>query len=121
MAGTKSVSDHQEDSRSERSLALFVSLKKAGARYAWDKRPGHYFIEWWEGRHRRREVAGQTPSEAMEARRRKRNELVGELVLGNPKAEIADSGGSSPSRCSPMPSRCSCSTCGCTRRTSLVR
>ena len=29
-----------------------------------------------------REVAGQTPSEAMEAQRRKRNELVGERVLG---------------------------------------
>ncbi len=65
----------------------FVSLKRAGARYAWDRRPGHYFIEWWEGCHRRREVAGQTPSEAMEARRRKRNELVGEIVLGTGKGE----------------------------------
>ena len=65
----------------------FISLKKAGTRYAWDKRPGHYFIEWWQGRDRRREVAGQTPSEAMEARRRKRNELVGELVLGSAKPE----------------------------------
>jgi len=60
----------------------FVSLKKAGARYAWDDRPGHYFVEWWEGRKRRREQAGQTPSEAMEAQRRKRNEVVGERFLG---------------------------------------
>jgi integrase len=60
----------------------FVSLKRAGTRYAWDNRPGTYFVEWWEGRKRRREAAGRTPSEAMEAQRRKRNELVGELVLG---------------------------------------
>jgi integrase len=61
----------------------FVSLRHAGTRYAWDKRPGHYFVEWWEGSRRRRQVAGQTPSEAMEAQRRKRNELVGELMLGS--------------------------------------
>ncbi len=60
----------------------FVSLKKAGPRYSWDNRPGTYFIEWWEGPKRRREVAGQTPSEAMEAQRRKRNELMGERILG---------------------------------------
>ena len=59
----------------------FVSLKKAGTRYAWDERPGYYFVEWWEGPKRRRELAGQTPSEALEAQRRKRNELVGEVVL----------------------------------------
>jgi integrase len=65
----------------------FVSLRRAGTRYAWDKRPGHYFVEWWEGRSRRRQTAGQTPSEAMEAQRRKRNELVGERVLGT-KGEL---------------------------------
>ena len=27
----------------------FVSLRRAGTRYVWDKRPGHYFVEWWEG------------------------------------------------------------------------
>lgn len=26
----------------------FVSLKRAGARYGWDTRPGVYFVEWWE-------------------------------------------------------------------------
>jgi integrase/recombinase XerD len=64
----------------------FVSLKKAGKRYDWDHRSGYYFVEWWEGRKRRRERAGDTPSEALEAQRRKRNELVGELMLGG-KAE----------------------------------
>jgi len=39
-------------------------------RYVWDKRDGHYFIEWWEGKRRRRELAGQTPSQATEAQRR---------------------------------------------------
>ena len=50
----------------------FVSLKRIGSRYVWDKRPGHYFLEWWEGPKRRRERAGETPSEVMEAQRRKR-------------------------------------------------
>lgn len=60
----------------------FISLDRAGSRYRWDKRPGYYFVEWWEGRKRRRERAGDTPSEALEAQRRKRNELIGELVSG---------------------------------------
>lgn len=55
-------------------------------RYVWDKRPGYFFVEWWEGRKRRREVAGRTPSEAAEAQRRKRNELIGELVAGGAEA-----------------------------------
>jgi len=71
----------------------FVSLKKAGARYAWDDRPGNYFLEWWDGPKRRRELAGQTPSDALEAQRRKRNELAGEQLLGGkaeptPRAEV---------------------------------
>jgi hypothetical protein len=66
----------------------FVSLKKAGTRYAWDDRQGSYFVEWWEGKKRRRQQAGETPSEAMEAQRRKRNELVGERLLGG-KSEPA--------------------------------
>ncbi len=60
----------------------FIALKRAGNRYAWDDRPGCYFVEWWEGVKRRRQVAGQTPSEAAEAQRRKRNELVGEAIFG---------------------------------------
>ncbi len=68
----------------------FVSLDRIGTRYVWDKRPGHYFLEWWEGKKRRRESAGHTPSQALEAQRRKQNELIGELVAGGatpPKQE----------------------------------
>ena len=60
----------------------FISLQRNDSRYVWDKRPGYFFVEWWEGKKRRRQVAGQTPSEAMEAQRRKRNELVGEQITG---------------------------------------
>src|SRR4029453_14209582 len=35
----------------------------------WDQRPGYYFIEWWEGKSRRREMTGLTPSEATESQR----------------------------------------------------
>jgi integrase/recombinase XerD len=60
----------------------FISLDRIGNRYVWDKRPGYYFLEWWEGKKRRRERAGQTPNEALEAQRRKQHELVGELIAG---------------------------------------
>jgi integrase len=73
--------------RDEDGQWRFISLRHAGARYVWDKRPGHYFVEWWEGKQRRRESAGITPSEAMEAQRRKRNELIGAFVLGTGKGE----------------------------------
>src|SRR5206468_4033080 len=53
--------------------------------YVWDKRPGYFFIESWERRKRRRQMAGQTPSDALEAQRRKANELVGELIAGGHK------------------------------------
>ncbi len=69
--------------RDEDGQWRFVSLRHAGARYVWDKRPGHYFVEWWEGKQRKRESAGITPSEAMEAQRRKRNEIIGAFVLGS--------------------------------------
>lgn len=68
----------------------FISLRKNGNRHAWDNRPGYFFVEWWEGKKLRRQVAGQTPSEAIEAQRRKRNELVGGLITGGknlPKQE----------------------------------
>ena len=71
----------------------FISLKKNGERYVWDKRPGYFFLEWWEGKKRKRQVAGQRPTEAIEAQRRKRNELVGELITQGrdlPKAEQQD-------------------------------
>ena len=60
----------------------FISLVRAGRRYVWDSRPGYYFVEWWEGRKRRRERAGDTPSQVLDVQRRKGNELIGELVSG---------------------------------------
>lgn len=61
-------------------LWRFISLDRIGDRYVWDKRPGYYFLEWWDGKNRRRERAGVTPSEAAEAQRRKQHELIGELL-----------------------------------------
>jgi hypothetical protein len=60
----------------------FISLDRIGRRYVWDKQRGYCFIEWWEGRKRRRERAGDTPSQALEAQRRKTNELIGEMAVG---------------------------------------
>ena len=55
----------------------FVSLQRAGRRYVWDPRPGTYYLEWWDGGQRRREVAGDTPSQAIAAQRRKQIQLAG--------------------------------------------
>ena len=74
----------------------FVSLKKSGSRYVWDRREGRYFVEWWDGPKRRREVAGTTPSEALEAQRRKRNELIGEAVSGGKRIEAAHEDSATP-------------------------
>jgi hypothetical protein len=65
--------------REAKGLWRFISLHKIQGRYVWDKRPGYFFVEWWEGKKRKRQLAGHTPSEAAEAQRRKRNELLGEL------------------------------------------
>lgn len=43
-------------------------------RIKWPSR-GRFLIEWRESGRRRREAAGETPSEALEAQRRKRLEL----------------------------------------------
>jgi integrase len=66
--------------RISRGLWKFISLDRIGNRYVWDRRPGYFFLEWWEGNKRRRERAGITPSEAVEAQRRKQHELIGELL-----------------------------------------
>lgn len=68
--------------RTAKGVWKFISLPRVNGRYVWDKREGHYFIEWWEGRRRCRELAGQTPAQATEAQRRKRNELIGEMAMG---------------------------------------
>lgn len=61
----------------------FVSLARKGSTWVWDPRPGTYFLEWWEGPQRRREAAGKTPTEALNALRRKQWELAGQAVLGH--------------------------------------
>ena len=71
----------------------FISLDRIRGRYVWDSRTGYYFLEWWEGRRRRRELAGQTSSQAFEAQRRKRNELIGELVAGGKQLKPAEESG----------------------------
>ncbi len=66
----------------------FISLEKVGQRYVWDKRPGTYFLEWWEGPKRKRQSVGVTPSEALEARRRKGHELIGQQVSAAADAPV---------------------------------
>ena len=58
----------------------FVPLARHRTRYVWEPRPGAYYLDWWEGR-RRKEYAGETPSAALTARRRKQHELAGALLL----------------------------------------
>jgi len=44
--------------RTEEGVWKFVSLDKVKNKYVWDAREGHYFLEWWEGKKRCRELAG---------------------------------------------------------------
>jgi integrase len=61
----------------------FVSLPRRGSTWIWDPRPGTYYLEWWEGPQRRRESAGSTPAEALNALKRKQWELAGQAVMGD--------------------------------------
>jgi hypothetical protein len=70
----------------------FISLDKIDNRYVWDKREGYYFLEWWDGKKRCRELAGRTPSEALDAQRRKKNEIIGALVAGGRELRIQEEG-----------------------------
>lgn len=70
----------------------FITLDRIEGCYVWDKREGHYYLEWWDGKKRRRELAGQTPSQALEAQRRKRNELISELVAGGKQLKFTEDG-----------------------------
>jgi len=70
----------------------FVSVPRKGKTFLWDDRPGVYMLEWWEGPRRRRERAGASPAEALEALRRKRLELAGALVAEQlPQGKTAES------------------------------
>ena len=76
--------------REQSGVWRFVYLQRNGNRYVWDKRPGTYFLEWWQDGGKRRQSAGQTVSEAIEAQRRKRNELIGELVSGGKEVVVEE-------------------------------
>ena len=58
--------------------ALRSIPKKASSHYNWNALPdGTYFIEWRENGQRKREPAGVTASQALEAQRKRRHELEG--------------------------------------------
>lgn len=71
--------------------------KKASGHYDWTALPeGTYFIEWRESGQRKREPAGITASQAIEAQRKRRHELEGRRWGGTPVlaeggADVADS------------------------------
>jgi hypothetical protein len=79
VKATKSVRIVQKI-KGEDGVWRFVTIRKSGVRYVWGDRPGTFFLEWWEGTKRRRESIGTSPSEALEARRKKTRELVGRMV-----------------------------------------
>jgi hypothetical protein len=72
--------------------------------YLWNKlQSQHLYLTWREHNGRRYQKAGSTPSEALEAKRRKEYELAGKVVLENgwktpnpaepePKWQIPNSG-----------------------------
>jgi integrase len=71
-----------------------VALERAASgRIKWPSGPGRYLIEWRQNGKRLRQAAGVTPSEALEAQRRKRLELEaarsGLRLAGLPEDEKA--------------------------------
>lgn len=55
--------------------------KTPQGKFVWDRsQPGVYYLEWYEDGKRRRATAGVTPSEVLEARRRKILELKGRAI-----------------------------------------
>ena len=68
---------------------LLAIPRNAKGNYDWNALPdGLYLIEWRAGGKRRRESAGVTAAQALEAQRRKRHELEGRK-LGVPGFELA--------------------------------
>jgi hypothetical protein len=67
---------------------LLSILRNAKGNYDWNAlSEGLYLIEWRAGGKRRRESAGVTAAQALEAQRRKRHELEGRK-LGVPGFEL---------------------------------
>src|SRR5207249_8003466 len=86
------VANHEEGPRRRRHLEVHL-LGSDRQSLRLDKRLGHYFLEWWDGNKRCRENAGETPSQALEAQRRKTNELIGEMLTGATRLKPAEEGG----------------------------
>jgi len=75
---------------------LYSIPRNAKGNYDWNALPeGLYLIEWRAGGKRRRESAGVTAAQALEAQRRKRHELEGRK-LGVPGFETAGETGKKP-------------------------
>ena len=86
------VANHEEGPRRRRHLEVHL-LGSDRQSLRLDKRLGHYFLEWWDGKKPCRENAGETPSQALEAQRRKTNELIGEMLTGATRLKPAEEGG----------------------------
>ena len=68
---------------------MFSIPRNAKGNYDWNAiADGRYYVEWYVGGKRRREGAGVTAAQALEAQRRKRHELEGRQ-LGLPGFETA--------------------------------
>src|SRR5260370_16690571 len=68
---------------------MFSIPRNAKGNYDWNAiADGRYYVEWYVGGTRRREGAGVTAAQALEAQRRKRHELEGR-TLGVPGFEKA--------------------------------
>src|SRR6267142_3875196 len=74
-ADSKAYSRDQEDSGG-RCLAFHLA-QASGQALVWDPRPGIYYLEWWDGGQRLREVAGETLSQVIAAQRRKQIQVAG--------------------------------------------
>ena len=78
------------------SWKLLSIPRNAKGNYDWSALPdGLYLIEWRAGGKRRRESAGATAAQALEAQRRKRHELEGRK-LGVPGFELAGEAAKKP-------------------------
>jgi hypothetical protein len=74
----------------------FVSLARNGNRYVWDDRPGTFFLDWHEAGRRKREFAGQTPAQALQAQKRKQAEIAGVIALAESRNTIPEGAGAFP-------------------------
>jgi hypothetical protein len=83
------ASQHRQTHQDGRALEMFSIPRNAKGNYDWNAiADGRYYVEWYAGGTRRREGAGVTAAQALEAQRRKRHELEGRK-LGVPGFEAA--------------------------------